>query len=146
MRLSSVQTLLVASHLLVGCSTLPTVSDTTPVPTDRMRTPFASPTQESAKLVLLRDTSAAGGMVAYVIIVNGTEAARIRTGERAELYVPQGDTLIEIRHPSVHFGAAGDSATLTAKPGMAYFFRINSDLGQIKLLRTSESSANALTQ
>lgn len=135
---------IIAAALVSGCATTaPMLSELRPAPPTReyaFRTPKAG---NDAMLTVLRDSAFAGSAVAYHLIVNGELAARIRAGEFVRLYVPSGDVVIEVRHPSAHFGAIGDSASLTAEPRGRYFYRINSDLGQIKLLRTTASSVGA---
>lgn len=91
-------------------------------------------------MTVVRDKAFAGSLVAYQVLIDGTVAAKLRSGEMVTLYVGAGDRIIEVRHPSPSIGAIGDSETVRAEAGTSYYFRVNSDLGQIRLLRTTAES------
>jgi hypothetical protein len=126
-----------------GCATTtPTLAASKPVSTDRVLA-FGSPIERSARLVVVRDQAFAGSLVAYDLLVDGTLAAKARTGEMVTFFVLPGERILEVRHPSPRLGAIGDSDTVRAEEGRDYYFRINSDLGQIRLLRTTAESLGA---
>lgn len=136
-------TLLTATLFIGGCATtIPTLSDSKKIPAEKY---FAhqNPQQGSASLTVLRDRAFAGSAVDYRLLIDGTLSAQISAGEFATLYIPTGERVIEIRHPSAFIGTAGDSAILRAEENMKYYYRINSDLGQMRLLRTTEASIEA---
>jgi hypothetical protein len=91
-------------------------------------------------VTIARDKSFAGSAVDYRIFLDGRLSAQLAWGEYVVFGVLPGERVIEVRHPSALVGAIGDSATLRADPKGRYFYRINSDLGQIRLLRTTEES------
>lgn len=132
-----------AVFALAGCATtLPTLQSTKPVPIERL-TVTPSPGAETASITIVRDSAFAGSLVNYRILIDGIVMARIAAGEFVALSVPAGDRIIEVRHPSESLGAAGDAQTVHVEKGSNLYFRINSDLGQIKLLPTTAASVGA---
>ncbi len=132
--------LLFVGILFTGCATtLPTISELEQVPEERR---FAHQTSKEggAVLTVLRDKAFTGGGVDYRLFVDGKLSAQLAWGEFVVLYVLPGERVIEVRHPSALLGAIGDSTTLRAEPDGKYFYRINSDIGQIRILRTTEDS------
>lgn len=135
--------LLCIAALFAGCATtLPAISDLKPIPEDR-RFAGRAPVEGGATLTVLRDKSFAGSAVDYRIFVDGQLSAQLAWGEFVLLHIASGERVIEVRHPSALLGAIGDSATLRAEAAGKYFYRINSDLGQIRLLRTTEESVTS---
>jgi hypothetical protein len=135
--------LILASVVLAGCATtLPTIAELKPVAADRR---FANPTlgDSGVSLTVLRDKSFAGSAVDYRLFIDGKLSAQLAWGEFVTLPIALGERVIEVSHPSALVGAIGDSATLRAESGGRYFYRINSDLGQIRLLRTIEESTKS---
>jgi hypothetical protein len=125
---------------LVGCATtLPTIEASIPVPASRVLA-FNAAGVGNATLTIVRDKSFAGSAVDYLLLIDGVLAARIGYGEYVALHIPAGERIIELRHPSPLVGAVGDSATLRVDPGARYYYRINSDVGQLRLLRTTAES------
>lgn len=126
--------------VLTGCTTLPTVNGTRPIPANRV---FALQAESpgAAAITVIRDSSFAGSAIRYRVLIDGVLAARISTGERGTFYVKPGEHVIEVRHPDSGIGAIGDSDAVQAVASAKYFYRVNSDLGLIKLLRTTEASA-----
>lgn len=130
----------VAGSLLGGCATTtPTIAESKAAPPDRILA-FASPEAGDVRLIIVRDNAFAGGAVAYQVVIDGTVSAKLRAGETATFHVRAGDRILEVRHPSSTLGAIGDSETVHTEAGSSYYFRINSDLGQIRLLRTTPES------
>lgn len=128
--------------LMAGCATTaPKLSELQKIPSER-EFAYQIPQPGTASITILRDKAFAGSAVAYKLLVDGTLSAQIRSGEFILLYIPMGERVIEVRHPSARLGAIGDSATVRANSGERYYYRINSDLGQIRLLRTTEESIN----
>lgn len=126
--------------MLCGCATtVPTTADLKPTPQERIT---ASRTKEpdSATLTILRDKGFVGSAIDWRVLIDGMPAAQIAWGEFAVLYVKPGERIIEVRHPSPTIGMVGDSTTLRAEPGAAYFYRINADVGVVKLLRTTSDA------
>ncbi|MBU2538120.1 MAG: DUF2846 domain-containing protein [Proteobacteria bacterium] len=126
---------------VVGCATtVPTMAELQPVPENRV---FANQlqTEGNAELAVLRDKSFSGSAVDYRLFVDGKLSAQLAWGEFVIMSLPAGERIIEIRHPSPLVGAIGDSATLRAEPNVTYYYRVNSDSGQIRLLRTTAESA-----
>ncbi len=70
-------------------------------------------------------------------------SCQLAVGEFTTLYIDAGERVIEVRHPNEWIGSIGDSNTLRAESDGRYFYRINSDIGQIRLLLTAESSVAA---
>jgi hypothetical protein len=135
--------LLLATLFIGGCATtIPTLSDSKKI-TPEKHFAYQNPQQGNASLTVLRDRAFAGSAVDYRLLIDGILSAQISAGEFATLYIPAGERVIEIRHPSAFIGTAGDSATLRAEENMKYYYRINSDLGQMPLLRTTEASIEA---
>lgn len=133
--------LVFVSSLSSGCATtVPKMADLTPVADDR-RFSNQTPADGNVVVIVLRDKAFAGGGVNYRLLIDGKLAAKVAAGEFVVLYVSPGEHVIEVRHPSALLGAIGDSSTLRAEANVKYFYRINSDLGQIRLLRTTEDSA-----
>jgi hypothetical protein len=133
---------LIAPLLLAlgGCATTtPTLSEL--VPADPARVSFQqAPAADSASLTVARDKAFAGSAVNYLLLIDGRLAAKIATGEFVRFDLPAGEHILEIRHPSATLGAVGDAAVLKAEPAAKYFYRINSDVGVMRLLRTTEAS------
>jgi hypothetical protein len=126
-----------------GCATTtPTLAASKSVSADRILA-FGSPAGNSARLVVVRDRAFAGSIINYHLLVDGTLAAKVGGGEVVTLFVDPGERILEVRHPSATMGAVGDSDTVRAEDGVACYFRINSDLGQIRLLRTTAESVGA---
>jgi hypothetical protein len=135
-----VATIVLAGSSLAGCATTtPTIAQSKSVPSDRVLA-FNSPDSGNVRLTIVRDKAFAGSAVAYQILIDGTVSAKLRAGEMATFYVGTGDRILEVRHPSSIVGAIGDSETIHAEAGNSYYFRINSDLGQIRLVRTTAES------
>lgn len=88
-------------------------------------------------LIVVRDNAFAGSMVKYQLFIDGFLVAKIGAGEHVELCVESGYRLIELKHPLPMIGAIGDSVEIQVHPSRKYAFRINSDLGIIRLLRTT---------
>ena len=126
--------------LLTGCATnQPLMSELKPIAKERH---FAAnvPIEGGASVTLLRDQSFAGSAVDYRILIDGRLSAQLAWGEFVVMHVPSGERVIELRHPSATLGAIGDSTTLRAEPAAKYFYRITSDVGQMRLLRTTAES------
>lgn len=134
--------LALALALFAGCTTLPTVNGTKPIPANRT---FALQAEApgTAAITIIRDSSFAGSAIRYRVLIDGVLAAMIWTGERGTFYVPPGEHVIEVQHPDSGIGAIGDSDAVQATTAGRYFYRVNSDVGMIKLLRTTEVSATA---
>jgi DNA-directed RNA polymerase subunit H (RpoH/RPB5) len=141
-RAVKITTLGLLSLLLAGCTTLPTINGTDPIPANRL---FALQTETpgAAAVTIIRDSSFAGSAIRYRVLIDGMLAAMIWTGERATFYVQPGEHVIEVQHPDSGLGAIGDSDAVQAVASGRYFYRVNSDLGMIKLLRTTVVSATA---
>jgi len=130
----------VAALSLAGCATTtPTISESKSAPSDRILA-FASADAGDVRLIVVRDKAFAGSAVAYQVLIDGTVSAKLRAGEMATFHVHAGDRILEVRHPSATFGAIGDSDAIRTEAGSSYYSRINSDLGQIRLLRTTAES------
>lgn len=135
----SAMSLVATMAVLSGCATtLPKLSELSPVPPARQLKQEKS--ASDATLTIARDKSFAGSLVGYKILLDGHLAAEISAGEFLVLGAAPGERVVEVRHPSALVGSIGDSVTLRAEPKAKYFFRINSDVGQIRLLRTTEES------
>ena len=131
---------LLAAVVLAGCaSTVPTTAELKPTPDARL---FDNKTAQadSAKLTILRDRGFAGSAIDWRVLIDGKLSAQIAWGEFAVLYIPPGERVIEVRHPSPTIGVIGDSSTLRAERSGAYFYRINADVGIVKLLRTTSEA------
>ncbi len=123
-----------------GCATtVPTMAELQPAPENKI---FANQvrTEGNAEVSVLRDKSFSGSVVDYRLLVDGKLSAQLAWGEFVVLSLPAGDRVIEVRHPSALVGSIGDSTTLRAEPNGKYYYRINSDHGQIRLLRTTVES------
>ncbi len=82
--------LLLIAMLMAGCAThAPKPSEIRPVPADRLEA-FQSPADGDATLVVTRDLGFMGGGCFLAVFIDGKEAARIDTGERATFHVPAG--------------------------------------------------------
>lgn len=126
--------------VLSGCATtVPTTAELKPTPLERI-TANKAKEPDSATLTILRDKGFVGSAIDWRILVDGTPTAQIAWGEFAVLYVKPGERIIEVRHPSPTIGMVGDSTTLRAEPGAVYFYRINADVGMVKLLRTTSEA------
>lgn len=126
--------------MVTGCATtMPTMAELDPVPAERV---FANQARVvgNAELNILRDRAFAGCAIDYRLFVDGRLSAQLAMGEFVVLSIPAGERVIEVRHPNPMIGAIGDSATLRAEPNAQYYYRVNSDLGQIRLLRTTAES------
>lgn len=126
--------------VLVACSSTPRQAELTPAAQARVFL-LQDKLPGSASVTLLRDKAFWGAGVNYRVLVDGAIAADLGWGEWVSFQLQPGERLIELRHPSPTMGAVGDSATLNAQPNGHYFYRINSELGQMRLLRTTEASA-----
>lgn len=136
------QLLAIATMTVAGCATTtPAISELSPVPRERIASVPATGATP-ASITIARDRSFAGSAVNYRLLVDGVLVAQIATGEYLHLQIPAGERVLEVR-PNNTWGAAGDAATLQVSPGGRYAFRINSDAGLIKLLRTADESAFA---
>lgn len=127
------------SSCLAACSTVPTIDSSRQITADRQLA-LQAPVADGASVIVLRDRSFSGSLVNYRLLVDGKVAAELGTGEYVTLHVPAGECLLEVRHPSATLGAIGDSQTLRADARARYYYRVNSDIGQIRLLRTTEES------
>lgn len=127
------------SASVAACSTVPTIDTSKQIASDRQLA-LQAPVPDGASVIVLRDRSFVGSMVNYRLLVDGKVAAELGTGEYVTLHVPPGERLLEVRHPSTLIGAIGDSNTLRAESGTRYYYRVNSDIGQVRLLRTTEDS------
>lgn len=128
------------STMAAGCATtIPTMAELQPTPAERV---FANQTrvEGNAELNILRDKAFSGSAIDYRLFVDGRLSAQLAMGEFVILSIPAGERVIEVRHPSSVIGAVGDSATLRAEPNAQYYYRVNSDFGQIRLLRTTADS------
>ena len=115
------------------------MTDLKPVTEDR-RFSNQTPSEGNVTLTVLRDKAFAGAIVDYSLLIDGKLCAEIGWGEFVVLYMLPGERVIEVRHPNPWAGSIGDSTTLRAELNGKYFYRINSDVGQIRLLRTTEES------
>lgn len=126
-----------AALLASGCANVtPRMQSLPQSPSDRLGA-FRSPTEGSAEVHVMRPMTFVGIAINHQLSLDGQLVAAIGSGERVTLYVPPGEHLLELRHPSQILGATGDSASFTATSGGRYFFVINSDLGSMRLLRTT---------
>lgn len=129
--------------VLTGCATtVPTTADLIPTPPDRI-TANKAKQPDSATITILRDKAFVASAIDWRILVDGALSAQVAWGEFAVLYLKPGERVIEVRHPSPTIGMIGDSTTLRAEPGAAYFYRINADVGMVKLLRTTSEAIGA---
>lgn len=132
--------LIIAAVAVVGCATtVPTMSELQPIPENRI---FANQLRAdgNAELSIFRDKSFSGSAIDYRIFIDGELSAQLAWGEFVFLSLPAGEHVIEVRHPSTLIGAIGDSTTLRAESNAQYYYRVNSDAGQIRLLRTTVES------
>ena len=128
---------LAVAVLASGCANItPRMQSLPPSPSDRVAA-FRVPTEGAAEVHVMRPSSFAGVAINYQLSLDGQLAAAIGSGERVTLYVPPGEHLLELRHPSQILGATGDSASFTAVREGRYYFVINSDIGSMRLLRTT---------
>lgn len=90
------RTLLIAGVVLLaaGCATKPVAMDkAVPVPASQMLA-FATPIENAGRIVAMRDTGFLGGGCDLAFYIDGTLAARVGHGERAEFFVPAGEHIV----------------------------------------------------
>ncbi len=87
--------ILPALLLTSGCATTPTaLSQATPVPADRLLALQSRTADQTATLVVTRDSGILGSGCYLSLLVNGTHAARFGVGETATLHVSPGEMVL----------------------------------------------------
>lgn len=125
-----------------GCATsVPTMSELRLVPAARTFAAAQSRSPGAATITVMRDKAFAGGAVDYQLLLDGELIARIGRGEYVVALAEPGERVLEVRHPAETWGTPGDSQSWRLEPAGDYYFRINSDVGLMRLVRTTRSSA-----
>ena len=87
--------LAIATTCLLGCATTPApVGATRETPVERLIAFQAKPVGPSGLLIVTRDSGFIGSGCFYSVLINGTAAARLDTGEKASFYIPAGEVLV----------------------------------------------------
>lgn len=131
-----------AALLVVGCAatTETTTANTRPIPANELKA-YGSPARETGAVLIFRDEGFAGSLARYELLVDGAPITTIGTGERVELYLPQGERFLEVRPPSyLGIPAPGDSLAVTIVVGQRHYFRITSGRATINLSRVAPAT------
>lgn len=110
MRLNSI---LVFSLILSGCTSIATSLESKPVPTARLFLKAQKREKDIAEVVIIRDRSFAGSACYYAIYVDDNLAAKIGAAERAEIKLDTGERRIKVTRDTQASGlcSLGDDMT-----------------------------------
>jgi hypothetical protein len=128
--------------LLAGCAThAPKPNEIRPVPSDRALA-FQEVTGGDATLVVTRDKGFMGSGCFLAVYIDGKEAARLDTGEKAIFHVPAGHHVLGTWNAGKALcgyreGKDRREADASLNPGETRKFRILIDGGGLKLEPTS---------
>ena len=122
----------VAVAMLAGCaSSAISVRDAKPVPSDELYAFQSTPSGESGKVTVVRDSGAVGSGCDIVVYVDGRKAAKIGTGQRATFFLPPGSPSLGagLAGSGLCAGAAIRTIAATVLPGKESLYRISGDIG-----------------
>jgi len=116
---------LAAAGLVAACGTTPTSSGQA-VPTSTVLSAvLVKADPANGILVVRRDTGVTSSACAFRIMVDGTAAAELGTGEMVTLYVPPGDHILSTEYRGALCSASGRATVrATAAAGKRQSFRV----------------------
>lgn len=120
---------------LAGCATTPVpLSKARQVPASRLLAFQEKLTGPSARLFVIRDKGLVGGGCFYAVVINGTVAARLDTGEIAQFELAPGEVTLRGNGDPWGKGLCGIGPTdywtqreTTLRPGETKYFRLTID-------------------
>jgi hypothetical protein len=112
-----------------GCSTFVNYPNSSPVPESKLGPAFSkyqSPTDETARIVVVRDTGFVGSGVTSQFFINSEFVAKLYLGQSVTLHLKPGEYLLASyegysRSPEKHLV----EQTLKVTPGETYYYRIS---------------------
>ncbi len=98
---------------LLGCATSPTISESSPIPADRLLLKSNVDHKDSAEIVVIRDRSIAGSSCYYAVYIDDQLAARIGSEEKATFKVSPGTKQLKVKRDPLGdtLCASGDDMT-----------------------------------
>lgn len=111
--------------ILASCATEPTpYSRQRPVPSSQVFVKSPPPSQDTAKVVVVRDTGALLAIHFIHFYIDDQRVASLNPGERLEVNVPVGEHIFGVK-PTDPFGLhAGFNIDQTLKAGRTYYYRL----------------------
>lgn len=121
--------LLLLCALLAGCSSTPTaVSDTAPVPTNRVLSQaYAKPGKDTGTAVLIRDKFMGGFACNWTMAVNGADIAELSPGESIVVYPPAGEVFVSTRPTALLCAGTVLETSFVLQPGKTRTIRHSAD-------------------
>ena len=133
--------IVVVAILLAGCATSPvSVAKSRPVPPNRLLSgfgAFAYPSATTAQIVVVRDSGILGAGAPAKLLVDGAPVARLRPGERVQIFVSAGDHILGVKPDPQLMGALTETSS-SVSAGRTYHFRISISETSFKIQPTAQ--------
>ena len=115
--------------VLTGCSTFVNYPDATPVPDAKLGSAYSkyqTPTDETARIIVVRDTGPGGFPITSQFFINGELVAKMRHGQSITLYMKPGEYSLGFN--AGFLKSANEKPyteqSLKVTPGETYYYRI----------------------